>query len=80
MDTDVIGIDHPPASLQPPRKRKAESQANNNERLSKRLSLLNLGEQCLTYLPKGTLLVLVPLVLTRADSRRTKWIQVVRPR
>ena len=50
MDTDVIGIDHPPASLQPPRKRKAESQANNNERLSKRLSLLNLGEY-LPYLP-----------------------------
>lgn len=45
MERDAISIDHQPAANLPPqRKRKAEGPANGNERLSKRLSLLNLGK------------------------------------
>ncbi|KAK1764883.1 hypothetical protein QBC33DRAFT_546325 [Phialemonium atrogriseum] len=45
IDRDTIGIGHQPANPpQPRRKRKAENQPENNERLSKRLSLLNLEQ------------------------------------
>jgi hypothetical protein len=44
MEMDAVGMDHLATRAALRRKRKAESQPENNERLSKRLSLLNLGK------------------------------------